>query len=142
MITGRDAVIELLLSDSCITDVVGDRISSVWAEQDLQVPYIVVTTLAKERFHHMGGPSGLVEARIDVDIVAKTRRDCDLLADAVRKCLDGYTGEVCIGEQESLFIQQCHLDGEEDDEERLDDAAEGPTLHLSIQSYIVIYSES
>jgi len=140
MITGRDAIIELLLTDLSVASMAGERISAVWATEEVETPYIVVTTISKDRPHHMGGPSKLVEARLQVDMFAGTRRQCDLLADAVRQALDGHTGTVTIG-AESLTLQQCHLDSDQDDIEAWDEFAEAPDYFRTTHDYLVVYHE-
>ena len=138
--TGRDALIELLIQDPSVTGMVGDRISAVWATEGIETPYIVVTTISRGRHHHMGGPSRLVESRIQVDMFADTRRSCDLLADAVRQALDGYTGTVSV-EGESLTLQQCHLDNDLDDIEAWDEFAESPNYYRTTHDYLVVHHE-
>ncbi|HOA28100.1 MAG TPA: DUF3168 domain-containing protein [Arachnia sp.] len=139
--TARDAIIARLLADPAVASAVADRITPHWAPQGVEPPYIVVSQISATRPHHMGGPSGLVEARVQVDVFAEARAACEALASDVRRALDGYRGAVSAGAS-TLILQQCHLDNELYELESWDEYAEAPALARVTQDYLIAHHES
>ena len=142
----RDALIERLLTGTAVAALVADRIYPHWAPQGITPgqAYLVVLQISAVRTHHTLGASGLVEARVQVDVFAGSLRAADELAKAVRQRLDGYRGPITVGTggtAETLTLQQCHLDNEVPDIESWDPYAEAPAWSRVTQDYLIAHAE-
>lgn len=82
----------LLLADSAVSAIVGTRVN--WAErpQASPLPAIVLHMVSDNNGHHMAGPDGLQETRVQVDAYADSYGSVKGLQRAVRAALDGYSG--------------------------------------------------
>lgn len=138
--TAKDALIRLLLSDAALAATVATRWSPQWVPEDDTLPYGCVSTISRTRAHNMEGPSGLVKARVQVDVFAATQRSADQIADRVRLCLDGYVGTVTAG-AESLTLDAVLLDNDLDDVEREDEPSENRVARVTLD-FLVFYRET
>ena len=87
------AVQAVLANDSGVSALVSTRIYPDHLPQKTPTyPAIVITLIDETSVIHMGGMSGLGDARIQVDCYANTRLGAAALSDAVRLSLSDYTG--------------------------------------------------
>jgi hypothetical protein len=96
------AVRTILKSDDGVSAIAGDRIYYLVAPEKTPAPYIVISGVAKAADHTHDGPSGLREARIQVSAFADSYLDVSDLTQAVKDCLDGFTGQ-----SEGVTIEKC-----------------------------------
>jgi hypothetical protein len=91
-----DGFVALLLQQSSISTVVGDRIQPVPAPEDLsQYPLITYQSPSDTPLdQNCDGPSGVTESRIVFDCLAKRYLDARNLARAVKSALNGFTGNL------------------------------------------------
>lgn len=79
-----------LLADATIAGLVGDRLQ--WnrrAQRDVLFPQVALTRVAGRRGAHMGGPDGLSESIVQLDIYGLTVASVKTVADAVSSRLHG-----------------------------------------------------
>ena len=124
----RDGLVEHLRNDAGVAALVGTRIYHESMPQNVAYPAIAYAKTSVERFRTLAGPSSLVQARVGVDVWARTSSDAIAVADAVKLALDGVTG--MLG---STNIQHCSYESEADLSEFDGDRAE---RHLSIEFVI------
>jgi len=82
----------LLLAETPITEVAGNRISWGSAEQGAALPYIVLHVIDDAEEHTYSGPDGLSQGRVQVDCYGATYGQAKTLSRHVRAALDGYRG--------------------------------------------------
>ena len=92
-------------------------------------PLIVIQRVTGSRIHHLGGPSGAVRPRFQIEAWAETYSAAKGLANLIRAALDGkeYTED---GVKFSC-LSQAEIDGYE----------EAVNAHRIIQDYSVRYTE-
>ena len=90
------AVRSQLLAHAGTAALVGDRVwHSALPQEEKGKPYmpaIVVQQISGVAEHVMGGAAGIVSLRIQVDVWAKNRPDCQALTEQVRAALQSYSG--------------------------------------------------
>jgi len=64
------------------------------APQTARPPFVIYQRISGERFASLTGPSGLAQARIQVDTYDPTFEGAKTIAAAIRQALDGYSGTV------------------------------------------------
>lgn len=82
----------LMLADSGLAAIVGNRINFGEHPQGAGHPAIVLTTISNEVYMHMNGKGGLEESRVQVDAYGKTYGDAKRAARAAIKLLHFYRG--------------------------------------------------
>lgn len=84
-----------LLSQSKVTQLVGDRIYATVIPQNATYPCVSVSTVSEATVKQMSGySSGLADARIQLDCWAENEDAAFQVADLIRNYLDGYSGTV------------------------------------------------
>ncbi len=87
MANSVEIVVTLLLGDSTITGLVGNRIYPVFAPQQSQLPNIVVTQVSDNDPMHLAGASRYPESRVSVVSRGSTATEMMNVADAVKAAL-------------------------------------------------------
>lgn len=64
------------------------------APQNVRPPYRIYQRIDGTRFGSMDGPSGLAQARIQVDSYAPTYEAAKLDSETVRQAIDGFSGTI------------------------------------------------
>jgi hypothetical protein len=91
------------LEDPTIAGIVGQRIyDSQFPQGELRTG-IVFTEVSSIGDHHMEGPSGLAQARYQVDAWASIQDDASDLSLAIKSRLDGFRGSFVWGDQSPQF---------------------------------------
>ena len=98
------AIYTILAAATDVTDLTSTRIYDDAADQDPTLPYITAFKVDDVHVHHMGGASGITEARVQVDVYAASSVSRFNVFDAVRNALDGY-----VGTSSSVVISKCFL---------------------------------
>jgi len=122
------AIISKLLGDSSITNLVQNRIYFSEAPQGVLNAYAVINRISSPRVHSLTGPSGLVKARIQIDIYAYSAMTARTIGRAIEAILDGLR-EIVITVNIQAILLLDEFDGYE----------EGPELKRLIQDYRVWY---
>lgn len=84
----EQAVVAMLLADSAITALIGDRVTPVTVRVDAELPSLVYLRLGSERSYTLAGRGGWTSAVIGINAWAHEYAQARSLADAVRNCLD------------------------------------------------------
>lgn len=92
-------------------------------------PLIVMQRVTGNRIHHLGGPSGAVRPRFQIEAWAETYAAAKGLANLIRAALDGK--EHTQGGVKFSCLSQAEIDGYE----------EAVNAHRIIQDYSVRYTE-
>ena len=71
----------------------GGRVYPLLAPQDGPLPCVVYSRISAERWRSTTGPSGMAQARIQVDVYDIGYAPAKALADNIRSALDGLRGE-------------------------------------------------
>jgi len=79
-------------TDSTISSLVSTRVYPEAAPQAATLPYVVYSRVSTIRYPHITGPSGVVAARMQFDVIAATYAAAKPIADAIRLRFDGYRG--------------------------------------------------
>jgi len=93
----RKALRSFLLADAAIVAVVVDRVYALRIPQGVKASSIVVTRVSGPGDYHLSGPSGLINARIQIDAWAITADAAATLANLVKDRIDGYRGTMGTG---------------------------------------------
>ena len=95
---------------SILSTVAGGRRYWVRAPQSLSTrPYIVMHRVSGNRDYHMGGPSGYVQSRVQIDIYDDSYGGAKVVARAIRDTVSGFTGTIG-----GLQIQKITVESERD----------------------------
>ena len=90
------AIYSILSSTPAVTGIVASNIFPVFVPQpgNDNLPAITYQQISGIRDHVMTGPTGLVEARFQINCWSKTYKETEDLANAVRTTLDGYSDTI------------------------------------------------
>ncbi len=111
----EELVTNILLGDSGVTGLFGDRINWVRRPQgDNQYPALCLQRIAGQRMYYMGGADGLVHARIQLDVWGQTYAEAKNGIRAALGALSAYRGGV---------IQGSFVDSERDMPDELNEAS-------------------
>lgn len=131
----KAALRSLLLANSGVTAIIGDRIAWGVLPRGAAYPAITLHLISAPRHYAMGGPSNLATSRVQVNCMADLPVDSDALAAAVRGALSGVRTTV-----EGVTIQGAFLDNEDD----LTDGEPHPPdeVHCDVrQDYLIWHTE-
>lgn len=127
----------VLLDDSEVFSLVGNRVFRGVAEQREDKPYGVFFRLKTISHQALGGASGLKECEIQFNWYCLNFDTLDQLADAADRVLDGFMGTVEL-DGKALDIQSCYLSDESDGDVEIPDASSFP-IYCIQQVYRVAY---
>jgi len=100
-----------LAATAAITALVSTRIYYVRAPANVTAPYVTIQKISAPRGHTYTGPSGLAEARFQLNIIASTYTVCKSIAAAIQAVLDGFSGVMGTG---GVNVGGCFYDNETD----------------------------
>jgi len=83
-----------ILAGGAVDALVSDRMYPGKMPQEPTLPLLVYQRVSGPREHDMDGAAGIANPRIQIDAWATTYAGVKTLATAVRKRLDGYSGDV------------------------------------------------
>ncbi|MBB4185826.1 hypothetical protein GGE07_002476 [Sinorhizobium terangae] len=84
----------LLTGDARVKLLAGTKVHWVRAPQETVPPYAVLQVISSRDDYHSQGPSGLTDARVQIDAYAGTYLAAKRLSDAILAVLSGYRGIV------------------------------------------------
>ena len=111
------------------------RVYNMRAPQNVQTPFVIYTLMNAETDQTLGGPSGYVQASIQVDVYAEDILVMRNLAQTLKNALDGFRGLVYYGEgspQDVMTLVVLH----QTDTELMDQTDE-PFLYRNLAVYSV-----
>jgi len=129
----RDAIYDRLTSQGPVSN----RVHLGLAPTGETLPYITMFWIDAVHDHHMGGPSGLVVRRLQVDCYAAGSPEAESVADSVRFVLDGVQG-LDIG---GADVRSISLEGETDVQDPPQGGTQKLTHHIR-QEYGVAHQHS
>lgn len=108
----EDAIYSLLSETVPLVALVGPadpRIYRVEFPQGVEYPALSYRLIDAPRDEELLGPNGLVDARLQFDMLAKTYEDASAVRDQLKELLNGYEGTV-----EGFEIIHSHFEDERD----------------------------
>ncbi|HYJ44087.1 MAG TPA: DUF3168 domain-containing protein [Xanthobacteraceae bacterium] len=123
-----------LMADAGIAALVGPRVTWVVRERKGEFPAIVLHQISGRRNYAMTAPSGVVEARVQVDCWARSNKDATATGRAVNHALGGLRAEL-----DGVEIQGAFLELEQD----LSEPGSPPNeqIHRVSMDFIVWHTE-
>lgn len=117
------------------------RIYHTIAPQNAVDPYVIIQRVDSSRWRDMNGPSGMVQATIQVDVYGESRYTVKEKAQLIEKALDGYIGDVSITGTSPMAV--CKFAGIscQNDVDLFDETDE-PHLHRVSSDYLVTYEQT
>lgn len=106
------ALYTILTGSSAVTDIVGTRIFSQHAPQDVDDPYIIYRRSNADHDVFSGGTGGIVDSLFGLSCNGTTHLETQSLVDAILQTLDGYRGTV-----NDLFVAGAFIENNVDDSE-------------------------
>lgn len=135
----RAALRTFLLADVDISALVGGtRVYPIQLPQG-GTEGIVQNLISEQTDYHMQGPSGLVQARIQVDCWDATADDAVTLANMVKDRLSGHKGVIAYGSDSPQDEITVHGIFAEQGQDAYDDVAK---LHTRRRDYLIWYWEN
>lgn len=96
----EETLAALLLTDTAVAAIAGNRVSWSERQQGAALPALVLHRISGGRDYLMTGPSGFVGSRVQADCWAESYKDAVRLSRAVRVALSGYSS----GDLQGAFI--------------------------------------
>jgi hypothetical protein len=131
----REALRAHLLADAGLAALVGTRVSWPWRQRGDALPSVTLRRIDAVRDYTMGGPSGLVRSRVQVDCWAATYDSATVVSRAAVAALSGMRETVSDIDFQGAFA---------DDERDLTDEGSGAdeVLHRVSVDFLIWHSES
>jgi len=104
-----------------------------------ELPYITFQTIDNLHVHHQGGPSGLANPRLQIDMWHTSQSEAAKLSDIVRKELDGFRGTMGQPSAETE-IRLIAIDSDNEEFDPLGDGAQ-QGAHRVQADYFVWFKE-
>jgi len=98
-----EGVIAHLRAQSSITDLTGTRIRASQAGEDDDLPYVTLIMVSDPSVYHMGGASGIAQARIQIDCIGSLPLEATNVAEAIRSSISGFRGTMG-----TVAVRRCH----------------------------------
>jgi hypothetical protein len=136
--TMERALFEKLKSANLVAD---DKIYALRAKQGDTGPFIIYQRISSERWRHINGPTGMVQAMMQIDIYTGDYNETKALALQVETLLDGFRGTVAYGgdsPRATLRFGGISLQNDVD----IFDQTDEPFLCRVSQDYLITYEQS
>jgi len=114
----------------------GGRVYALQAPQNSKTPFVVFQRIESERWRSVNGPSGMAQARLQVDAYGDDYYTVKELAADIEAALDGFRGTVEF-DGGSVNIGGISLQTDED----LLDQTMPPQLYRNRAEYLVTYQQ-
>jgi hypothetical protein len=92
-----------LIRSAGVAGVVGERVT--WGEIPPQRPCVAVWNTTRDHDYHMGGPSGLKQAFVQIDCQAVHYADANNLARLIVSAIDAHNGTIADTDIQGVFIR-------------------------------------
>lgn len=136
----RPALRAYLLADADVSEAVGENriYPSTLPQKEPTLPAVVLNLVTETTDYHMQGPSGLVQARYQVDCWARTPDDAVDLAALVKDRLSGLRGAILASSSspsDEVEVRGLFADQGSDDYDSVAD------LYTRRRDYLIWYTE-
>ena len=129
------AIDSLLINNSSITDLIGDRVYSQVREQSDGLPAVTYQVISAIRQIDMSGPNGFVEGRIQINCFAATILAAAELSEVVRLALSGFKGGAAGVRIEAMLLEDAgDLPAIEPENEQM-------SVYAKTMDFFVLYKE-
>lgn len=125
-----------LVTTTAVSSLLSSRVYPLVAPQSAALPFITYRRAGIRRQQTLGGPMGVPQVTVELDVFAATYEGARDLADRCRLVLDGYGGTV-----DNVEVKQVSLDNEQDDFVQLA-GADVPPVYSVKQTYDVWWQET
>ncbi len=117
------------------------RIYHTIAPQNAVDPYVIIQRVDSTRWRQINGPSGFVQATIQIDVYGQSRYLVREKAQIIEQFLDGYIGDVSITGTSPMPV--CKFAGIscQNDVDLFDETDE-PQLHRVSSDYLVTFEQT
>lgn len=132
----EQALARALAADPAVALAVGTRIYPVIAPASAALPFVTWRRSGVQRQQTLGGPMGMPDVLLTVDIYAVTYEAVRDIADRVRSCLDGCGGTLA----NSVLVENVSLENEVDGFVQLA-GGDVPPVYSVTQTYSVLWQE-
>ena len=111
------------------------------ADDNSEAPYIIIQRVDSDRWRHVNGPSGTVQATMQIDFYSEEKWETKRLAQLVEGVLDGYAGSVPITGTSPMYV--CKFAGIScQNDVDLYDKTANPYLYRVSADYLVTYEQT
>lgn len=119
----------------------GDRIYAMRAPQNATAPFVIYQRVSSERWRHINGPTGMIQATVQIDSYASTYHAAKELALLIEGVLDGFRGTVAYGgDSPQATIRFGGISCQNDID--LFDQTDEPFLYRVSADYLITYEQS
>jgi len=132
----KEALFAYLKTKPSVTTIAGNRIYPLVLPQDETRPSLVYQVISRTGNHHLLGPAGLPQTRLQITSNAATPTLATNLADGVRLALDGFRGF-----WGNVEVTGCEKENEVDDFEEPIDASDQGVFRV-VQDYLIFHREA
>lgn len=119
----------------------GNRIYLLRAPQNSPAPFVIYQQTSSERWRDVNGPSGMVQASVQIDVYASTANAARDLHAQVEAVLDGFRGTVSYGTdspRDSIRFAGISCQNDVD----IFDQTDEPFLYRVSADYLITYEQS
>lgn len=134
----RPALRALVLSDSGVTAIAGQRMFPLRAPQGVTQPCIIYQRISSVPDHHLEGPVSVIEVRFQIAAWAQGMDTAVALSNAIKSKIDGFAGTVPYGDdspQDEVNFKGIFCDNE------FEDYDGDAKMFRHGRSYLIWYSE-
>ena len=128
-------IYSLLSNSTAVTALVNTRIYPLIRDQADGLPAITYQTISGIRDYDLGGPNGLVDARVQINCFAATQLGAAELSAVVRNLLNGFKGGA------AGYTVDCMLLDDESDLPVFDMENEAMNVYAKTMDFFVQYKE-
>ena len=136
----QPAFFEFLSGIVELTTEINDKIFPTGAvPTGTQLSYLTWVIVDNDHVHHQGGPSGLANPRIQVDVWASTEFEAARIFDIVRRNLDGFIGTMGTGGN-ATTVRVVVIDSDREEYNPPDDATQ-MGVHRASGDFLIWFVE-
>lgn len=99
-----------LITTTAVSSLVGSRVYPILAPASAAMPFITYRRAGIKRQQTLGGPMGVPQVTVEIDVYATTYEAARDVADRCRVVLDGYGGSL-----DNVEVKHVSLENEQDD---------------------------
>lgn len=119
----------------------GNRIYALRAPQNSPNPFVIYQRTSSERWRHVNGATGMVQAVFQIDSYADQYHDARSIAQQIEEAIDGFTGTVAYGSATPQATIRIGGISCQNDLDLLDETDE-PFLYRVSADYLITYEQS
>jgi len=117
------------------------RLYDTVAPTGTPAPFVIMQRTASERWRDINNPSGIVQATIQIDAYAETKKAARTLALTIEKALDGYVGtQIISGTSPQVTCKFSGISCQNDLDQF--DKTDRPFLFRRSADYLITYAQT